>query len=848
MTAPGTASRPIDRLLGGRPSSVALVGRGAPVTYGELADRVAARADELGPTRRLVAIGMTREIDPIVTYLAALRGGHPVLLLDAGDERTVDRLLAVYDPDVVALGGADPTPVERRRGTRHQLHPELGVLLSTSGSTGSPKLVRLSQDSVASNAAAIGASLGLVESDRAVTTLPLHYCYGLSVLNSHLLAGAAVVLDDRSVVDPCFWDRFREVGATSFAGVPHTFDLLDRVGFASMALPSLRQVTQAGGRLAPDAVRRYAELGRRDGWDLYVMYGQTEATARMAYLPPELAASHPTLVGRPVPGGSFAVEPVEGLDDPGLGELVYRGPNVMLGYAEAPADLADGRTCEELRTGDLGRLVEGGLVEITGRLSRFVKPLGLRIDLDQVQRDLGGAGIAALCAGDDLGVVVATEGPAAPGADVVARAASKATGLPPAAVDVVHHHALPRLGNGKPDLVAVLRSARSVRTEPDRAEDAALPRDTAAAVRAVFAQVLDRPEVRGDSTFVGLGGDSLSYVEASIRLEAVLGHLPPDWHVTTVDDLVPRRRGRYLRSMEANVVLRAVAIVLVVASHTRWFVLHGGAHALLGVAGYNFARFQLTSGRMARSIARIAVPSVLWIGAVAAVSTDFSWPQALLVNDLLGGPDGRWAFWFIEVLVQTLAVLALAFSVPSVRRLERRAPFAFPIALALAGLVLRFDVLGLPSADHEVLRPQYVFWLFALGWAAARARTSWHRLVLSAVVVAGVPGLFEDAPREAVVAAGLLLLIWVERIAVPRALHRVVGAVAAASLHIYLVHWEVFPLVNEWSKPGAFAVSMAAGWVAWLVAGRVGTAVASWWAARRAARTSPADREGALAA
>src|SRR5690606_323938 len=113
------------------------------------------------------------------------------------------------------------------------------------------------------------------------------------------------------------------------AGVPYTFELLDRIGFDRLRLPHLRYLTQAGGRMPPERVRRYAELGRRDGWRLFVMYGQTEATARMAYLPPEFAASHPHCIGVPIPGGEFRLAPLPEWPEPDTGELVYTGPNVM---------------------------------------------------------------------------------------------------------------------------------------------------------------------------------------------------------------------------------------------------------------------------------------------------------------------------------------------------------------------------------------------------------------------------------------------------------------------------------------------------------------------------------------
>ena len=293
-------------LLGGRPDDVALLAGTGPVTYADLAARVEARATELGATRRVVLLEAANDVDSVVTYLAALAGGHPVLLAAPGDTERHADLVDRYRPDVVQASGRQMREV--RSGTGHDLHPDLAVLLSTSGSTGSPKLVRLSLANVLANARSIAAYLGIRDTDRAITSLPLHYCYGLSVLNSHLVSGAAVVLTELSVADACFWDLVDASGATSFAGVPYTFELLEASGFRDRAVPSLRYLTQAGGRMDPARVREYAELGRRRGWDLFVMYGQTEATARMAYLPPDLAAEHPEAVGVPIPGGAFRLD------------------------------------------------------------------------------------------------------------------------------------------------------------------------------------------------------------------------------------------------------------------------------------------------------------------------------------------------------------------------------------------------------------------------------------------------------------------------------------------------------------------------------------------------------------
>jgi acyl-coenzyme A synthetase/AMP-(fatty) acid ligase len=216
----------------------------------------------------LVLVAAANDVESVAVYLAALSAGRPLLLVPGDNPPCLASVVAAYDPDVVVRPVAGQWRFEERRAaSAHTPHPDLALLLTTSGSTGSPNLVRLSHGNVQANAESIAGYLGIRGTDRAATTLPMYYCYGLSVINSHLLRRAALILTDLSVVDTCFWELFRDRRGTTFAGVPYTFDLLDRVGFADMRLPDLRYVTQAGGRLAPDPVRRYAELGQRNGWD-----------------------------------------------------------------------------------------------------------------------------------------------------------------------------------------------------------------------------------------------------------------------------------------------------------------------------------------------------------------------------------------------------------------------------------------------------------------------------------------------------------------------------------------------------------------------------------------------------
>lgn len=858
------ATTPFATQLAAFGHQLAIITADGELTYQQLADRVEATAQRLGSQRRLVLVAGGNRVDVLVAYLAALSAGHPVLLTSDTDRERLESLISTYDPDVVMsdVGGRWSTH-ERRPGSAHQLHPDLALLLSTSGSTGSPKLVRLSHDNVQSNAEAIATYLGIEPTDRAATALPLHYCYGLSVINSHLVRGAALILTDLSVVDARFWDLFRDHDATSFAGVPHTFDLLGRVGFAKMRLPSLRYITQAGGRLGADQVERFARLGARNGWDLFVMYGQTEATARMAYLPPALAASHPNTIGVPVPGGSFSLEPVADLDEPDAGELVYSGPNVMLGYAEGPSDLCLGRTIEALHTGDIARQNSNGLFEVIGRRSRFAKLFGLRIDLQQVETDLGAEGVRACCVEANDELVVAVEG-GAHHADDLQRLVARHCGLPVCAARICPFEQLPRLENGKPDyqaLAAMTHVASGSRSDGNPAPTAPArsgfgertgerrevvqeaptrPRQVdTAALCGLYAEVLGRPDATPADSFVSLEGDSLSYVEMSIRLEETLGHLPDNWHVTPVTDLAPSRRRAWTgwRSLETNVVLRALAIVMIVGSHADVFTLLGGAHILLAIAGFNFARFQLTSsGRRERlrhqlgSIARIAVPSMACIALAYALTDRYSVVNILLLNGILG-PDrwtSEWHFWFVEVLLYILVAVTAVLAVPGVGRFERR--FGFEIAMLALGLGLlwRYDVIRLDTGPDRIHTAHMVFWLFALGWATAKAGWRWQRLLVTILGCVAVAGFFEDTTREATVAVGLSLLIWAPTVRVPAPLTRSVSVLASSSLYIYLVHWLVYPHWEDDFPLFALVASLAAGIAFWAVARPVVARLESW--------------------
>lgn len=806
--------------------AVALVLGDQTWTHAELDALVAERAAALGSTRRLILLECANALEPLVTYLAALRGRHPVLLMPALDgtpaRRQWQRIVAAYRPDLVcARRGEVWGDTELRSGTAHDLHPDLAVLLGTSGSTGTPKLVRLSRENLRSNAAAIADYLHLDPSSRAATTLPLQYCYGLSVVNSHLSAGGSLWLTEASVVDPGFWEAFTRAGATSFAGVPFTFDLLARSGVEWLDTPGLRQVTQAGGRLAPEHVRDLAERSGARGVEFFVMYGQTEATARMAYLPPDLAAHRPQCIGVPINGGEFRI------DD---GELVYTGPNVMLGYAEAPADLALGETLTELRTGDLAIQHDDGLFEIVGRSNRIAKLYGVRLDLELAERMLAEHGVEArLVVAEDRLHVFVRDGSVLNGSvlngSVLDRARELVSAehcLPLHATRCHRLEAFPQTASGKTDLAALeaLASSSDVAEEP-------------CDVRSAYAGVFGR-DVGEDDSFVTLHGDSLSYVETYARLERLLGSVPANWPELTVAELSgsSRRPRRHWAALETPMVLRAASIVLLVGCHVDLWNVQGGAHVLLALFGYNLARFALVSAdprerlvSVLRALGDMLAPAVLVI-AVVVLFGGYRWETVLMLNHVLGNQDSwgaNWQMWFLEASSWTAVVLVAGLCLPGVRAAHGRWPFA--VATGALGVAMLLRELTVPdSGVMHLYTPRASAWCLLLGVVAAYADTRRKKVLTIALAAACALGFFSVPLRGYLVIAAVALVVLVPWIPVPRPLDRVLATVASSSLFIYIVHWRFYEQIEENGyQVLALLASIVVGVLAW----------AAWAAGRR---------------
>ncbi|MFE0022083.1 AMP-binding protein [Amycolatopsis sp. NPDC059021] len=457
MTLLGVGARLID-VAGGR----TLAGQELDAEVARLAAALA----EL-PTGVLFA-RMAVDLDSVLNYLAAFESGRAIALIDpALDADVLGGLIERFRPAAVLSAPEAGAPAEYAASGKHWVrttadavepHPELAILLPTSGSTGNPKLVRLSRGAVFSNADAIAQVLDIDSDEVAPTSLPLHYSYGLSVLNSHLLRGATVVIEPSGVLGRGFWDAVNEHKVTSLAGVPYHYEMLRRLKFDPAKYPTLRTLTQAGGKLRDELVAEFNDKIRAVGGRMFVMYGQTEASPRMTTVPAERLAEKLGSAGPALPGGAFAVRRDDGSETTHpkiVGEVVYRGPNVMMGYADDESELAKGDEYGGvLATGDLGYLDEDGFLFITGRLKRIGKVFGNRVSLDDLEQAVRTAAVgidvvAAVPAGDK--VVLFAEGADKDICKDASKALSERLHLHTSGFDVRPIDTVPLLASGKID-------------------------------------------------------------------------------------------------------------------------------------------------------------------------------------------------------------------------------------------------------------------------------------------------------------------------------------------------------------------------------------------------------------
>ena len=372
------------------------------ITYGELIEIILEIARVI-PKRSVVFILCKNCVEAAAVYLAALSNkAVPLMINAAADKSVLEKLFKTYTPafiwkPVESVSGSDNVIFRIHSYAlidcsceKYELYDDLALLLSTSGSTGSPKLVRHSYMNLEVNARNIAGFFHIKDTDKPMLDLPIHYTYGLSVLNSHIFAGTTVALTDFSLMQKEYWEFFKAEEATSITGVPYTFEMLKRFRIFRMELPSLELLSQGGGKLNEDLQKEYAQFANDTNRRFIITYGQTEGSARMAYLPPEDAITKIGRSARLFPGEKLYIvndqgEPVEETGE--IGELVCEGKNVTLGYAESRQDLMRGDDRKGvLYTGDMAKKDSDGYLYIVGRKKRFLKIFGNRIGLDECEQ------------------------------------------------------------------------------------------------------------------------------------------------------------------------------------------------------------------------------------------------------------------------------------------------------------------------------------------------------------------------------------------------------------------------------------------------------------------------------
>jgi len=443
---------------------------GSILTYSDLYKKIS-EFNTFFDDKHLVFIVGENNFATIVCYLSAVESGMvPLLLSSMINQNQLNNLIDVYKPKYIFQKESRPSNdlnllssfgeyglFIRSKSQSIKLHPDLALLLTTSGSTGSPKLVRLTKKNLISNAKSISEYLDINSDDRAITSLPYNYSYGLSVINTHLSSGGSLVLTNSSMMERNFWRLVKKYSVTSFAGVPYNYEMILRLGVDKLEISSINKITQAGGRLDPNKIEKINNSLKSKNIKFYVMYGQTEATARMSYLPPKDIERKPDSIGMAIPYGKLwivdskghIIEQIES-----VGELMYSGDNVSMGYARSIIDLQLGdKNAGILKTGDLARFDSEGYFFIEGSNNRFVKLFGNRISLDSLEKIVSNKGFESVVTGDDNKIVINIINHPNLSQDSLKSEISEVIGINHVAIKIKVISEFPRLDNGKIDYI-----------------------------------------------------------------------------------------------------------------------------------------------------------------------------------------------------------------------------------------------------------------------------------------------------------------------------------------------------------------------------------------------------------
>ena len=374
------------------------------ITYNELLTNSKKISKKLNKKKKLVFLLGKNNLETIIGYIAFVNQGYAVMLLDFKiNNLFLKNLISAYKPNYIfcdkkkvankniyksILRFKDYKLLERKKHKEITINKDLMLLMSTSGTTGSPKFVKQSYSNVLSNTQEIIKYLGINSKDITITSLPISYVYGLSVINSHLFAGSTIILTNCSMVEKKFWDLIANFKVNSFSGVPYNYSIIEKI-FKKSIPNSLKYTTQAGGKMNNVLLKNIIKIYKKNKIKLIQMYGAAEATSRMSYLNWKNVDKKIGSIGKPIPGGKFYLIDNRSKvikENDKKGELVYQGKNVCMGYAQKLSDLSlPDLNSGLLKTGDIAYRDSDGFYYIVGRKNRYTKIYGIRVDLSELE-------------------------------------------------------------------------------------------------------------------------------------------------------------------------------------------------------------------------------------------------------------------------------------------------------------------------------------------------------------------------------------------------------------------------------------------------------------------------------
>ncbi len=374
------------------------------ITQLELHNKIE-RISKLFEINSIVIIIADNCLDFVASYIASMNKSNIItLLLDKSfSVDYIHELTHIYQPDYIfspselkiknlniinreKLNNYEVLKIKQKNTKK--LNYLNYLLLSTSGTTQSPKFVRLSKSNILDNTDKIIKILKIKKNHTTITTMPAGYSYGLSILNTHLKAGAKIILNNNTVFEKIFWEKVKNFKVNSFGGVPEFYDILKKINFKKYITKNMKYLTQAGGKLRDSTLEYIGKISKQKKIKFFVMYGQTEASPRISYLNWKSFFKKKKSVGKPLPGYEIKIfkNKKEFKKPFTKGELVLFGKNVSLGYAKDLKDLKKGDVNKKvLFTGDLGFKDNDNFVYLSGRTKRIAKIFGKRFDLDEIE-------------------------------------------------------------------------------------------------------------------------------------------------------------------------------------------------------------------------------------------------------------------------------------------------------------------------------------------------------------------------------------------------------------------------------------------------------------------------------